>query len=237
MSRKFFFLGNRNLKLEKRFQEKGKHNETNILHIGTQKPSKPSFAIIHQNIQSIGNAVDQLEVFLQDHKECEVLCLSEHWKTGEQLMNYSIANYNLLSSFCRGEKIHGGSAIYVGKNMKNFQNREKIVQMSEIGHIECAAIEDHSAQQINIWKNEVDKYNIYRRHFTSQNRKVFREKLESCCWSEIYTIEEENVNRQWMTFYSKFLKLFNETFPKKKSRIRRKTYINRNHPEIKNAAY
>lgn len=327
MSEQYFFIENQR-KDEVQTQNK---NPRNVMK--SQKPPKTSFGIIHQNIQSIGNAVEQLEIFLQDHEDCKVLCLSEHWKTEEQLNNYSIPNFNLVSKFCREENKHGGCAIYVAEHLKNFHNKKNVGKISETGHIECAAVEgkvgddrtviinvyrppngdikiflekidkilstlihekvtiflvgdfnidlltpnknmiefislltshnlqqtifqntritpisqtcidniftncnnhnyevqviasklsDHTAQKINIW-NKVDcQYNSYRRSYTVRNKQLFREKLEDCCWSRIYEMKEEDVNSQWQEFYSKFLHLFDETFPKKKNKKKKK---------------
>lgn len=96
-----------------------------------------------------------MEIFLQEHEDCKILCLSEHWKTEDQLKNYSIANYNLLSAFCRAENQHGGCAIYIRDDLEKFQEKN-LGQVSEKGHIECAAIEG---------KISIDKIiiiNIYR---------------------------------------------------------------------------
>nr|CAI5829819.1 unnamed protein product [Callosobruchus analis] len=66
-------------------------------------------SFIHQNLQSIGNCVESLELLLEQNSNCKVLCCTEHWKTASQLENYAINGFSLLTSFCRKkENSHGG---------------------------------------------------------------------------------------------------------------------------------
>lgn len=51
--------------------------------------------IIHQNVESIGNSVDQIGELTKENN-AHVVCLSEHWKTADQLSNYGIENFVLL---------------------------------------------------------------------------------------------------------------------------------------------
>ncbi|KAL3265214.1 hypothetical protein HHI36_009428 [Cryptolaemus montrouzieri] len=77
-------------------------------------------SVPHQNIQSIGNAVDHLEAVIKDlpqESELSVICITEHWKTKEQLENYGIEEYILYSSYCHDMSEHWGSAIYVKKDI------------------------------------------------------------------------------------------------------------------------
>lgn len=61
-------------------------------------------SIIHQNAQSLGNSIDKINQMLQDHCDCKILCLSEHWKSEGQLKSLGINNFNLISAFCREEE-------------------------------------------------------------------------------------------------------------------------------------
>ncbi|XP_045476376.1 uncharacterized protein LOC123682034 [Harmonia axyridis] len=97
-------------------------------------------SLIHQNVQSIGNTINKLEYGLQDHKECMILCLTEHWKSKEQLISLPVKDFNLIGSFCRTEGSHGGSAVYLHKSIEG-KKREELQKFSQCGDIECAAVE------------------------------------------------------------------------------------------------
>lgn len=99
-----------------------------------------SLSIIHQNIQSLGNSVDQLQHFLQHQEDCKILCLSEHWKTEEQLKQLPIQTFQLASAQCRGEGSHGGVAVYVNETIR-CTARKKLNELSIIGTFECAVAE------------------------------------------------------------------------------------------------
>ena len=52
-------------------------------------------SILHQNVQSIGNAINKLNDTLINHPECQILCISEHWKNEDQLKQLGIKNFKL----------------------------------------------------------------------------------------------------------------------------------------------
>lgn len=95
--------------------------------------------IFHWNIQSIGNKVGELEVVLHD-LQCDVCCITEHWKTAPQLEVLGLQNYNLASRYCRDEGEHGGSAIYVAGDIE-FRDRQDVVDKSVKFVCEISAIE------------------------------------------------------------------------------------------------
>lgn len=96
--------------------------------------------LIHQNVQSLGNSIDMIEDMLRQHNNCLFLCLSEHWKTDQQLASLGIRGYHLVAKFCRSEGRHGGVAIYLRDDMK-CQVRKKTGNLSIINEIEVVAIE------------------------------------------------------------------------------------------------
>jgi hypothetical protein len=66
--------------------------------------------LLHQNVQSLNNKKINIEVLLTDKTlESDVLCINEHWLA---------ENYSLISKFCRKNKQHGGSCIYVKTNLE-----------------------------------------------------------------------------------------------------------------------
>lgn len=90
-----------------------------------KQDTKVTTSIIHQNVQSLGNAVDRVNAMLNLHDSCEILCITEHWKSDKQLKKLGINNFHLVSMFCREEGKHGGSAIYFKRGLKG-QARRKL---------------------------------------------------------------------------------------------------------------
>lgn len=118
------------------------YTRQNATHCGSGAKFKlEEVSIIHQNVQSLGNAVDKINDLLNDHIECKFLCITEHWKSSEQLKSLSLKNFKLSASYCRDPGQHGGSAIYVHKSIKNVRQRNKINKLSSKSEFECAAIE------------------------------------------------------------------------------------------------
>lgn len=97
-------------------------------------------SILHQNLQSIGNCLDRIKIALSENEDCLCLCVTEHWKSAEQLPAYQIPGYVNISSFCRKEGAHGGSAIYCRSNVACRERRD-ICDASESLVFECSAVE------------------------------------------------------------------------------------------------
>lgn len=88
----------------------------------------------------MGNAVDRLENMLMHQTNCKFICVTEHWKTVEQLRTLGVKHYELVSSFCRKMGEHGGSAIYV-RNDVTWKPRKQLEKISVYGHFEVSAVE------------------------------------------------------------------------------------------------
>lgn len=79
----------------------------------------------------------------------EALCLdydfltfSEHWFSKDELSVIKIANFNLISNFCRSVKTRGGVAIYASSNiLKYCRNLKALSSLSVESEIEICAME------------------------------------------------------------------------------------------------
>lgn len=101
-------------------------------------------SIIHQNVQCLNNKVEDLEVFL-DGEGCDVLCLTEHWYTHNNIESVGVAGFSLLSHFSRQSGIHGGAAIFVNRLVSSSDtfsasNMDEIDRLSTEFSFECSAV-------------------------------------------------------------------------------------------------
>lgn len=62
------------------------------------------------------NKSNEIELMLID-KQIDILCVSEHWITSENIDYICLDNFKVISSFSRSNHIHGGSLIFVGNNI------------------------------------------------------------------------------------------------------------------------
>ena len=70
--------------------------------------------VLHQNICSLKNKVTELEVLLSTElNHVDILCLTEHWQSDQNLSCINIGGFRLVRSFCRSSSKHGASGIYV----------------------------------------------------------------------------------------------------------------------------
>lgn len=97
------------------------------------------FSIIHQNVQSLKNSINIINHLTEQHEDCKILCITEHWQKKTQIGALGLNNFKLGSSFCR-EGGYGGAAIYLHKDIQ-FMQRKKICDMSVEDIFECASVE------------------------------------------------------------------------------------------------
>lgn len=118
-------------------------------------------------------------------------------------------SYNLQQTIFENTRItaHGESCI---DNI--FTNKD--VYLSKVIH---SAISDHTAQEIemSLETNESKSF-IYKKIFNDKNKESFLGNLRVVTWDKIYSIPEEEVNKQWNCFSALFMTTFDYYFPTKK---------------------
>ena len=93
---------------------------------------------MNQNAQCLANKILPIQVILEEN-DVDVLLISEHWQTNENISSLSFTSYKLQSFFCRSQSTHGGVAIYC-----KHQLDVKYLPVSEYcleGIFECACVE------------------------------------------------------------------------------------------------
>uniref|UniRef100_A0A6P7GSM8 Uncharacterized protein LOC114341690 n=1 Tax=Diabrotica virgifera virgifera TaxID=50390 RepID=A0A6P7GSM8_DIAVI len=82
------------------------------------------------------------------------MCVSEHWKTIDQLSAYNLVGYSLASAFCR-QNGYGGTAIFL-RNGIEYVHRSDITIFGDEECFECSAVE------LSFYKKKVIIICIYR---------------------------------------------------------------------------
>jgi len=96
--------------------------------------------VLHQNVCSLKNKVTELEMLLSTElKHIDILCLTEHWQSDQNISYINISGFRLVSAFCRSSSKHGRSGIhikdgFVTSEINHFTNicEEKNFEMSLI---------------------------------------------------------------------------------------------------------
>lgn len=78
-------------------------------------------------------------MFLSDHNT-DVLLLSEHWQSDDEIDLISLQDFNLCASFCRSKHKHGGVAIFCRNNIK-FKHVQHCEDLSLVNVFECCGVE------------------------------------------------------------------------------------------------
>ncbi|CAH1987268.1 unnamed protein product [Acanthoscelides obtectus] len=64
-----------------------------------QKENLAKIALLHQNVQSLGNSLNEINQMLMDHDDFKFICITEHWKRQDQIINYGTRDFKLASCF------------------------------------------------------------------------------------------------------------------------------------------
>lgn len=73
--------------------------------------------MLHINVQSITNKINQLNIFLSKIIY-DILCVSEHGLNQGKLNLIKLNNYNLISAYCRSHIAHWAVAIFATNKFK-----------------------------------------------------------------------------------------------------------------------
>lgn len=76
-----------------------------------------NFTVMHLNIRSIGNKLDELEVLLEE-RNVSVACITESWCRSDNVDCVSVPGYVVMASFNRTTMTHGGCLILVKKGLQ-----------------------------------------------------------------------------------------------------------------------
>lgn len=130
--------------------------------------------IIHQNINGLIGKSDMLVVCLDnlndEGKHVDVLCITEHNMTQNDIDLLVIPDFKLLSWYCRPQR-RGGSCILI-RNDQRAINLLNIEKLSICNIFECSAIEltEHKIIIICLYRppsneNKAEKLNIFLNNF------------------------------------------------------------------------
>lgn len=77
---------------------------------------------------------------LEDDLKCDILALTEHWlnETDLNSLSSTFDGYSLISSYCRSNIKHGGSALFVTKTLKCIENTN-LTSLSVERYLEISA--------------------------------------------------------------------------------------------------
>lgn len=90
-----------------------KHSNTSKL-----KGKSHVLTLYYTNIGSLRKKYLELEIFLEENKNIDLLCLTEHFLFLDEINYYNFKNFNLASSYCRKFKKQGGVSIYIKDNIQ-----------------------------------------------------------------------------------------------------------------------
>lgn len=58
------------------------------------------FVLAHQNVRSMRRSVDKIEKLISD-LGVDIMCITEHWLSTEEIESTGIVNFKLAAKFCR----------------------------------------------------------------------------------------------------------------------------------------
>lgn len=104
----------------------------------------------------------------------DIVCISEHWYTSEALAAVNVKGYTLQASYCRGERLHGGVAIYA-KNGLSYKDAN-LERFSIPFHAEFAGIELTQLDCLVVvvyWSPSNGKFSVFTQQLENMLNVVF----------------------------------------------------------------
>lgn len=105
--------------------------------------------------------MDELEAFLQD-KSVDILCLTEHWFTQNEITAFYISDYELSTAYCRSHSRGGGAAILLKSSMP-FRDIVQVSALSVENSIEVCSVYlmDLNVYIINLYRPPSGCFNTF----------------------------------------------------------------------------
>lgn len=116
--------------------------------------------MFHVNIQSLKSKISEFEIFLQNYN-FGFLFVNEHWCKYDEIGYLNICNYDLISSFCRRDHIHGGVAIYALKVINNCVSLDNINNLSIEIHCEMAAAAYKNIKFMTVYRSPDGNFDMF----------------------------------------------------------------------------
>jgi predicted outer membrane repeat protein len=83
------------------------------------KKAPPIILKWRQDLTDSGQeGIEAQEKVCSELKHTDVICLTEHWQSYQELISTNIVDFKLVSAFCSSSSEHGGSGIYVKDGLK-----------------------------------------------------------------------------------------------------------------------
>ena len=89
------------------------HNHSHR-NISKEHSNSSDFMIYHQNIRGISKKTDEFLISVCNNRP-QIVCLTEHHLTAEEINSINLDPYKLGVSFCRQKYKYGGACIYISK--------------------------------------------------------------------------------------------------------------------------
>ena len=109
--------------------------------------------------------------------QVEVICLTEHWLNHATLNSTNIANFKLVSAFCRKSNNYGGSCIYVKENIL-IRNIDNFASLDDEKNFEVSLIElvDYKLHIVCVYRSLDGQIDIFLNKLENLIRKLTTKK-------------------------------------------------------------
>ena len=127
-----------------------------------QKKLVSQFAVIHQNVCSLRNKLEEVEVFLQEHKNYDLVCFSEHFMTQDEVASLVINGFTPASWYARHEHIRGGVVILAKNGIDCFERHDLVAKSVEMScEVAAAEIKDINLIVLAIYRPPGGNFDVF----------------------------------------------------------------------------
>lgn len=140
--------------------------------------------------------------------KCDVVCVSEHWLTDNQVELFVPDDYILADFMCRKVKKNGGVAIFVRHNIK-FLKIDVSSYSSELnGEFSCIRLLDQNIIIISLYRSPNGDVNVFLENFELIMRKILKFKTNVAICGD-YNIEMGGSDALISKIFSNLLRSLN----------------------------
>lgn len=169
--------------------------------------SNPVIKVLQINMQSIRNKLLELEHACNINK-VDIICVSEHWLTGDEIDLFVPQGYVPAGFFCRVKKKHGGACIFVRQGI-NFEITDMSRFTTEVDCELCSVrLTDLNINIVSLYRAPQGNVSIFFNNFELAVKSIIK-KEERIVICGDFNIEFARLESQNSVLFSNLLRSLN----------------------------
>jgi hypothetical protein len=151
--------------------------------------------LLHINIQGLRKKVEELNIYLEENKNIDIISLNEHWLQNDNLCCLNLLkDFDVISYYVRSDGAKRGGTALLVRNSAGYTTkiRDDLENFGEDYVFECCAVEIEELQSVFISLYRVPYHNTFNTFLTKLDK--FLNRLSGGCSKRVVLCTDCNID-------------------------------------------